>query len=405
MNLSMKLTRLLPILLCVPLLATRGHDDVRFAAGRSALCIPFDAANRHIAFEGRINGRDGMRLVLDTGAGGSVLDAARAESLGLESVGEQHALGSGGAEHGSRVRGVDVGLPGFTLLDQSMSTLRLTALAAQTGRFLDGILGQPLFARCVVEVDYARKCVSLFDAEGYEYRGPGVSVPITFKDNLPYVKARVTLPDGRSISGKFVIDTGASTNLILSPDAIEREGVMRSLGKTMSVQSRGVGGGTDVQLARIASLQIGGFTLAQPVVALQPAGPGRISAEGTVGNIGGGILGRFKVTFDYARRRMILEPGPDMGLPFEADMSGLGLVALGPDFRRVSVARVLDESPALAAGIQSGDEIETVDGRPAAELGLSALRERLRLPDQAVKLELKRGTELMTIGLTTRRMI
>ena len=401
---TIKLNRSLPLLLCLPLLATRGHD-MQFAAGRSALCIPFDAGNRHIALKARLNEREGMWLVLDTGAGGSVIDAERAKSLGLEASGQQHAMGSGGAEVGSTVHGVDVGLPGFTLLDQTMGTLRLESLAAQAGRPLDGILGRPLFERCVVEVDYAKKCVSLYDAEGYDYRGSGVSVPLTFKENLPYVKARVVLPDGRSISGKFVIDTGASTNVFLSPDVVERERVVASLGKTMTVQSRGVGGATEVRLARLGKLELGGFSLVSPVTALQPAGAGYISAEGTIGNIGGGVLSRFKVIFDYPRRRMILEPGPDLALPFEADMSGLGLSAIPPEFSRVTVARVLDGSPALEAGIKAGDEIETVDGRPVSEVGLAPLRERLRQDGQDLRLTLLRGTEKVTLGLKTRRMI
>jgi hypothetical protein len=286
-----------------------------------------------------------------------------------------------------------------------MGTLELTSIAAQAGQPLDGILGHPLLSRCVVEIDYARKCVSLFDPEGYKYNGPGVAVPLTFKDNLPYVKARVVLPDGRSISGKFVIDTGASTNLMLAPGPVESEGVEASLGKTMSVRSRGVGGATEVRLARVARLELGGFSLEQPIAALHPAGSGRISAEGTVGNIGGGILSRFKVIFDYPRRRMILEAGPDIGLPFEADMSGLGLSSIPPDYRRVTVARVLDGSPALEAGIRAGDEIETVDGEGIGELGLSALRERLRRDAQDLRLELRRGTERIALELKTRRMI
>ena len=78
-----RLIRLQTILLCLPLLAARGHG-LRYTVGESSLCIPFDAANRHIAFQGRINDRGGMRIVLDTGAGGSVIDAARADELGLE---------------------------------------------------------------------------------------------------------------------------------------------------------------------------------------------------------------------------------------------------------------------------------------------------------------------------------
>jgi predicted aspartyl protease len=400
----MKTPRWVPILMCLPLLAVRGHDVV-FTSGRSALCIPFDASNRHVAFQARLNDSDGMWLVLDTGAGGSVLDAARADALGLESVGTQHALGSGGSETGSTVRGVNVALPGFQLRDQTMGTLALSSLAAQAGRPLDGILGHPLLSRCVVEIDYARKCVSLFEPADYKYTGPGVSLPLTFKENLPYVKASIVLPDGRTVTGKFVIDTGASTNLILSRDVVDREGVSAAVGKTLTVQSRGVGGVTEVRLARLTRLDVGGFSLAQPVAALQPAGVGHISAEGTVGNIGGGILSRFKVILDYSRHRMILEPGPELDLPFEADMSGLGLVSIPPDLQRVSVARVLEGSPAFEAGVRAGDEIQTVNGTPVGEIGLSTLREKLRLEGQDVRLTLLRGTEPITLELTTRRMI
>lgn len=404
MHINSKWARLLTIAFCLPFLATRGHD-VRYAAGKSALCIPFDNGNRHVAFQGKVNGRDGMWLVLDTGAGGSVLDAEVAESLGLQSVGEHQALGAGGSVQGSTVHGVDVELPGFSLLDQTMGTLPLTTLAAQAGRALDGILGHPVFARCVVEIDYAKQCASLFDARDYTYKGSGVSLPITFIDNTPYVQARVVLPDGRAIAGKFVIDTGASTTLMLSPEVVEKEAVVASLAKTMTVQSHGVGGASAVRLARVAKLELGGFTLAEPVTALQPAGTGRISAEGTIGNIGGGVLSRFKVIFDYSRRRMILEPGPDLARPFEADMSGLGLATIPPDFRRVTVARVLDDSPALEAGVLAGDEIESIDGKPAAEVGLSALREQLREEGRNVKLTLLRGTDRVTLGLKTRRLI
>jgi predicted aspartyl protease len=400
----MKITRLLTILMCLPLLAVRGHDFL-FKSGQSALCIPFDAENRHVGLTARINDQDGMRLVIDTGAGGSVLDEKRAASLGLTTFGTQQARGSGGLVEGSKVRGVNVTLPGFQLFDQTMGTLALGAIAAQAGRPLDGILGHPLLSRCVVEIDYARQCISLFNPEAYTYAGPGVSVPITFKENLPYVKASVVLPDGRSISGKFVIDTGASTGLMLASDPVERESVLASLGKTMAVKSLGVGGATEVRLARVARLELGGFSLEQPIAALHPSGSGRISAEGTIGNIGGGILSRFKVIFDYSRRRMILEPGPDIAQPFEADMSGLGLVTAPPDFRRVTVARVVDGSPALESGIQAGDEIESVDGTPAGEIGLSALREKLRSDGLEVRLALRRGTERIELALRTRRMI
>lgn len=54
---------------------------------------------------------------------------------------------------------------------------------------------------------------------------------------------------------------------------------------------------------------------------------------------------------------------------------------------------------------RSANEIETIDGKPAAELGLSALRERLRQDGQDLKLELKRGDDRLMVAMKTRRMI
>lgn len=399
-----KLFRFVTILSCAALVAVRGQD-IRFASGKSAPCVPFETSNRHIGFQAKLNDRDGFRLVLDTGAGGNVLDAQRADELGLEKVGRQQSRGSGGLETGSTVHGVDVGLPGLTLVDLTMGTLSLGAISAQSGRPMDAILGYPVLSKLIVEVDYPKSCVSFFDPDGYRYEGSGVSVPLTFKQNLPYVKAEVALPDGRSIAGKFVLDTGASTALILTSETIEREAVSGSLGKTMSVLSRGVGGATETKLARVGKLTLGGFSLASPVTALQPPGPGRISAEGTIGNIGGGVLSRFKVIFDYPHKRVIFEPGPELDKPFEADMSGLTLVTAPPDYRRMTVVRVLEASPAVEAGIQAGDEIETIDGKPAEEIGLTALRERLRLDGQDLKLGLRRGDDRLTVAMKTRRLI
>jgi predicted aspartyl protease len=396
--------RSLAILMGLPLLAARGHD-IRFDRGSSGTCVPFDAVNRHVVLEATLNDHPGMRMILDTGAGGAVLDGERAAALGLEAVGTHQSLGAGGLEQGSTVHGVDVVLPGLSLLDQTMGTLPLGAIAAQSGAAIDGILGHSLLARCVVEIDYPRHCVSFFDPAGYTYAGSGVVVPLTFKGNLPYVKAAVVLPDGRRISGKFVIDTGASSNVLLSSESVERESVSTAVAKTVEVQARGVGGLRDLRLARLARLELGGSVLEQPVAGLQPAGVGRISAPGTVGNIGGGVLSRFKVIFDYSRRRMILEPGPEIGQPFEADMSGLGLVSIPPEYRRVTVMHLTDDSPALEAGVKLGDEIVTVNGTPVGEIGLSTLRERFRVEGQNVKLELLRGEKPLTLEFKTRRMV
>ena len=68
---------------------------------------------------------------------------------------------------------------------------------------------------------------------------------------------------------------------------------------------------------------------------------------------------------------------------------------------------MLDGSPALEAGIQAGDEIETVDGTPAGEIGLSdAAREapHRTAKEREARAE-ARGEERVTVAMKTRRMI
>jgi hypothetical protein len=270
---------------------------------------------------------------------------------------------------------------------------------------LDGILGHPVFERAVVEIDYARRCVRLYDREQFDYSGSGAVVPIDLLELHPYVTASLTLPGGRTITGRFVIDTGASSSIVLSPDTVEREDVLAAVGKTITAQSRGIGGTTENRVGRAERLDIGGLSLAKPLVVLPPSGAGRVSAPGTLGNIGGGILRRFKVTFDYARHQLILERGPAFAEPFEWDMSGLRLATAAPEFRDVRVAGILESSPAFEAGIRSGDVVESVDGKAAAGMDLPELRARLRGENQRIDLVLRRGAERFTASLRTRRLI
>jgi len=47
------------------------------------------------------------------------------------------------------------------------------------------------------------------------------------------------------------------------------------------------------------------------------------------GIIGGEILHRFNVVFDYEREQLLLKPNAHLQEPFEYDMSGLSLAACG----------------------------------------------------------------------------
>lgn len=408
-------TRLLVALLVAMLLGAapaqprRAHptsDEVRFSAGTSSIGIPISLANNHVAMRGRLQRSDSIWVVLDTGAGGSVMEVDLARRMGIELEGQHQAHGAGGSVPQSNASNLTLELPGFELTHERVGAIELSPLSAQGGRSLDFILGHPLFQQCVVEVDYPGRVLNLYDADTYVYRGNGVSVPLRFVHNLPYVEATLELAGRKPIKGRFVIDSGSSFALILTAEFIEKERALETVSRTIQALGRGVGGASQNPVGRVEGLTLGGFEMKEPLTLFRGAGPGRISEPGSIGNIGGQVLRRFKVIFDYPRKRMILEPNlVALAEPFEADMSGLNLVSEAPDFRVVRVSRVLEDSPAAVLGLQVGDEIEQVDERPAGEIGVSTIREWFRHDGREFKLAVKRGEERLEMRLRTRRMI
>ena len=114
------------------------------------------------------------------------------------------------------------------------------------------------------------------------------------------------------------------------------------------------------------------------------------------------MLSRFRLFFDYARDRIVFEPGERSARPFVFGSSGLLLVATGEDFARVVVDHVVSGSPAAEAGLREGDIVVTVDGVEASSIPLLRLLERTRLPGEKLDLRLRRGDSEIATVLTTR---
>ena len=378
---------------------------LEFASPAGIAEFPFDLHGNHICVRGRLGDSDSLWIVLDTGASGASVSASRARALGLAIERGGTSNGAGGVVESGLVRGVTVRLPGLTLVEQNLSSLPLDAIALQTGRPMDVILGHALFGRAVVEIDYAARTVRVRDPARAAPDSAGAWLPLTFRHDLPYVKASIELPGRPPIRGQFVLDTGASTALTLADDFVGKQRVLDAVPHTIRSRMGGVGGPVENRVGRIDHLRLGAFVLERPVTVFRLPGPGRISAEGSAGNIGGEILRRFRVTFDYPRQRLALVPNAASSEPFEADMSGLVTQVLPDSAHTLQVLWTQEDSPAAEAGIAAGDVIEAVDGRAAADWGQAAIRELFRRIGTTRALTVRRGDERREVRLSMRRLI
>jgi hypothetical protein len=375
--------------------------DFTVAGGATAVAVPFELINNHLYVEVKLDGKGPFRVLLDTG-GANVVTPEMAHALGVQPQGA--VQGGGVGEKSADVGFVKLGaveLGGITLRDQLFAVFDLGSLSSVEGMPQNGLVGYEIFKRFVVRVDYEHRRLTLTLPAAFAHRGGGVVVPFKFHDQVPQVEGAI---DG--IAGAFDIDTGSRATLDLFGPFVEAHGLRARYAPTIQgVSGWGVGGPARGQLARAGSLRLGGLEISRPVVELTLQTKGAYSDKYVAGNVGGGLLRRFNVTFDYSRQQLIFEPYPGGDAAASFDRAGAWInLAAGDAFE---VIDAYAGGPAAAAGLRQGDRIVEVDGRGPAALSLPALREHLRdaPPGTRVHLLVDRGGKRREIVVVLRDLV
>ena len=366
-------------------------DDVHFI-GTSPAEIPFEMNTVHIFVQARINGSEPLWFIFDTGASASALSTSSAKQLGLELKGKIEGRGAGeGTVEANVVSGVTFTLPGVELVDQTSVTVPLGRIEELMGRQVDGVLGYDLISRFVVVIDYQNKKILLHDPASYSHKGAGARVAIELDGSVPMVSADI-VPYGRdAIEGTFLIDTGANAAVILGSPFTRGHDLLATLPRSYEyIGGYGIGGESRGVAGRTASLELGGIRFEEPICGFPSDEAGAFADPTIAGIIGGEILRRCTVTFDYGRGEMILEPNGDFEKPFRENLSGLQITTGGRgDWTTFTVIRVRPDSPAARADVRKDDIIRAIDGTPADKFTAHAVHERFK-KEGSVELTLER---------------
>jgi hypothetical protein len=376
--------------------------------GRIVGELPFEIASNKPFVQVSINGSPKQWFILDSGCSGtSVIAKECAVRTGLQGEGEtkEHIGAGAGVSVGvAAVHGVTLEVGGAAMTSPELRIFPLAHVAPFEGRRVDGLLGQDFLERHVVEIDYARGRIRILDSTRFVPPAGGAAIPITLENGLAVAEGAITIRGGDSIPGRFVIDTGVRATLILYRPYAVAHRLLDAPGNLLGATvGGGAGGETRGDIGRLAMLRLGPARFREPVAIFSRDTVGVFAGDDPDGIIGGELLRRSRVTFDYPHRRIILEPyaAPPA---FEYDMSGLFLVADGEAFQRILVRSATKGTPAADAGLQRDDEIVALDGRRSPALKLEEARRALRTPGTH-RLELLRGGRRWQVTLATRRLV
>ena len=373
--------------------------------------IPVTIVNNQVFLSVSVAGSDPFRVVLDTGMPTPHLllyQTERVDALRLDLGHSGMAVGGAGGSGESFVARtappIDLALGDFTLA--RVPVLCLPG-AGDVRANHDGILGDALFRRFVVRLDVDEGVLELHDPESFVPPDEGAAdeVPLRFRGGRAFVDVQVALGSKPPVPAEVVVDLGAGHALSLNDRKGDGSGPFAAPEGTIETSlGRGLSGEIQGRVGRLASVGIGRHRF-EHVVASFPVAehqdPGGVDFRD--GNLGAEILLRFNVTFDYAHRRMFLEPSRRFADPFEFGMSGMVFHLQGT--HALAVRRVLAGSPAASAGVEAGDVIVAIDGKKVADIGVDAVIRALRVDGKKVAVSILRGGTPRELSIELRRLV
>ena len=375
--------------------------DFSIVSGAAQTEFPIKLINNHIYAKAKVDGKGPFVFIFDTG-GHNIVTPAIAKELGLKVEGTLPGTGAGeGVMEGgfAKVAQLDVG--DATLKDQLFIVIALDKLSVIEGTPMPGMVGYEVFRRFITRIDYGAKTLTLIDPKHFDPKDAGTPVKFTFNDQIPEVMGTF-----EGLPAKFDIDTGSRSELTLTKPFADKNNLRAKHPKGVdAVDGWGVGGPSRGYVTRGAEMTIGTIGISNVVTSFATQAKGAFSGEEYQGNVGGGILKRFTVTFDYEHQTMYLKPlSAPVADTGTFDRAGMWFNQSARGFEIVDVTK---GSPAAEAGLKAKDMIVAVDGKPVADMHLYDLRHKLRNapPGTVVSFKILSGTKTKTVKITLRDLI
>jgi len=371
--------------LCIAIPSEAQHIGFYFERERNHVTLPIEVYNNLIVVSALVNEKYPLNFILDTGVRPSIFFNKKfVDTLGMDYQRSVQLFGVGNDDpiEALVAKPVSISLPGIKSTEISALVLYqdILQLERYLGIRIHGIIGYDLFSRFVVKINYAKKKIKLYEPTAFRPRKKDFPIPIEIIDGKPITSIFIQLSAADSIHAKLLVDTGASHALVLHQNSssgfeLPDKCIETNLG-------RGLAGEINGCLGRIDGINFGKSRLTGVITSF-PRKP-IATMEGRSlrnGSIGGELLKKFTVIFDFIHARMYVKPNAAFKHPFEYNMSGLEFTAEGIRLNRFVINEIRINSAASKAGFKPGDVMVSLNNIPSKKLDLTKIYTNLNLKE------------------------
>lgn len=379
--------------------------------------ISFQLLNNLVVIPVTVNGKE-LNFILDTGAKHSLLfSLSEIDSLEIKNVTPIKIRGLGGGSTIDALKSANNTVQVGQALDRNHTLYVIfdesINFSPRMGIPIHGVLGFEFFKDFVVKTIYSKESLVFYDPKEYKDQNcrKCESFQLTLKDDKPYMNLDIFHKTSEE-EVTLLIDSGSSDALWLFDEDVVIDKVSKNYFDDFL--GFGISGGIYGKRSKLNELGLGSFSFQRVNVAF----PNPEATEKIVmydqrdGSLGGEILKRFTVITNYPAKQITLKKNRFYKDPFYYNMAGIvvehdGAVtvnsfvdskntfSLEPEDNNASnaieikvnpilnfflapryiVAELRDGSPAALAGIMLGDEVVSINGKPAYKYKLYEITE------------------------------
>lgn len=425
-------------LLLIAITPVFAQDGFVFDKGVEKVTLPLILINNLVFIPIKVNGVE-LNFLLDTGVEETILFSLgdnpdvnfyNSEKITLKGLGSEDAIEglkttnnvlelNGARSHNQLI---------YVILDQSFN------LSSQIGIPVNGIIGYQFFKDNLVRIDYGSKKVVIYKNDATNLKKiqkKFKKMPITIEKSKPYLMGNVAINES-NVAVKMLIDIGNSDSVWLFQNLSE---LIKVPSKNFEdFLGKGFSGDIEGKRARIDGFSFDKYNFKSPIVAFPDSSSIKSvrMVQNRVGSVGGEILKRFSVVFDYKNEQLYLKKNSNFNEPFTYNKSGIeiqqnglqwvqetvkletvplsGAAAFDRNGKNITndfkykfqlkpiyeISNIRKNSPAANCGLQVGDVIVSVNKSSAYRYSLQKLNEMFKSEeDKWIYLEIERNSQVL----------